>query len=579
MYLTTRDDPGSNVGLEASQSMVVLSSNAWSVVKPVLARWVGRLPGLLAASMLSAVLAEEPFLEERTEPLTLGALRALVRENSEAVQMAMLQAEVERRLEAAEAGLYEPQVVGSVERVDNQRPNNAQQQANLGFYATPVFTERNTLYSGGLEFLSPLGTKLQTGLTFRELVNSVQQGRGPEYETFLGASLVQPLLRNFGTLPTLAKLRLAAMASEIAFQQYRRQLMLTVAEAEAAYWDLYLAQQRDRIARDSLGLGEKLLQDNQARFEIGNSSQLEVLQAEAGVALRKARFNDARQRVSETAVRLRNALGGVWGNQAALPQAADAPELLEDSRSPLDNYTTARTLNPDYQVRELELAREGIRVKYAANQRLPELNLRAGYGLNGLGLSPGESFADIDDASYAAWSVGVELRIPLAGGVRQRHEYYAAKAAEERALMGVRAALTQLFNGVDSSRRRIRLHRDNVDNYESVASFHENLLQSQLDRLAEGVVDSRTVLETEEQLSDARVAVVESLILYRRAYLELELVRGSFLQDRGMDLTQDDLRRETQGVLDSARLSPQAVDLLQRRALTELESTSSPTVP
>ena len=140
--------------------------------------------------------------------------------------------------------------------------------------------------------------------------------------------------------------------------------------------------------------------------------------------------------------------------------------------------------------------------------------------------------------------------------------------------MGVREALTQLFNGVDSARRRLRLHRDNVGNYGSVATFHESLLQSQLDRLAEGVVDSRTVLETEEKLSDARVAVVESLVLYRRAYLELELVRGSFLQDRGMDLTRDDLRRETRDLLDSARLSPQAVDLLQRRALQELESTA-----
>lgn len=528
----------------------------------------------MAAVRLSGVAADAPSQAEKTEPLRLGVLRSLVRQNSETVQMAMLQAEVDRRLAAAEAGLYEPQVVGSVERVDNQRPNNAQQQANLGFYATPVFTERNTLYSGGLEFLSPIGTKLQTGLTFRELINSVQQGKGPEYETFLGASLVQPLLRNFGTGPTLARLRLAAMASEIAFQQYRRQLMLTVAEAEAAYWDLYLAQERDRIARESLGLGEKLRQDNQARFEVGNSSQLEVLQADAGVALRKARFNDARQRVSETAVRLRSALGGVWGNQAALPEAADAPELIEDNRTPLDNYTAARTLNPDYRARELELAREGIRVNYARNQRLPELNLRTGYGLNGLGQTPGDSFADIDDASYAAWSVGVELRIPIAGGVRQRHEYYAAKAAEEKALMGVREALTQLFNGVDSARRRLRLHRDNVGNYGSVATFHESLLQSQLDRLAEGVVDSRTVLETEEKLSDARVAVVESLVLYRRAYLELELVRGSFLQDRGMDLTRDDLRRETQDLLDSARLSPQAVDLLQRRALQELESTA-----
>lgn len=511
-----------------------------------------------------------PPLREAGFSLTLANLRELVRTNSDSVQMAMLEAEVNHRLQVAEGGLFEPQFVGSVDHMDTRRPNNAEQLANLGFFATPVYAEQNTLYNGALEFLSPIGSRLRTGAALRELNNTVQQGFGPEYESFVGITLTQPLLRNFGTTATLAKLRLAAMASGAAFQQYRKALMLGIAQAEAAYWDLYLAQERERIDAESLELGERLLTDTRARFEVGASSQLEVLQAEAGVSLRQARFNDARQRVSETAVRLRNFLGGTTANRAALPRAVDAPDLVAEEASPQDNYWSARSKNPDYLLREIELGSEGIRTRYAKNQRLPTLDLKAAYGLNGLGLTPGESWSDLTADNHAAWSVGFEVRVPITGGIRERNEYRAAIAAREKALAGVREALTQLFNGVDRSRRRLQLHRDNVRNYDSVAAFHERLLESQIDRLHEGVVDNRTVLETEERLSDARVSVVEGLVAYRRALLELEMVRGSLLEDRQMESTQEELASRTQTLLASARLSPEALSVLQRRAVAEL---------
>ena len=44
---------------------------------------------------------------------------------------------------------------------------------------------------------------------------------------------------------------------------------------------------------------EKVLKDNRDRSEVGKSSQLEVLQAEAGVALRRAHQNEARIRFLE----------------------------------------------------------------------------------------------------------------------------------------------------------------------------------------------------------------------------------------------------------------------------------------
>ena len=201
--------------------------------------------------------------------LTLHELLRLVITHNESVQMKMLEAEIGEKALQAEGGIFEPQVVGSFEREDSRRPNNTQQLLGLGFSGAQQLNQRNTLYSGGLEFLVPSGNKLQAGYTLRELNNNLQQTVGNEFETFIGASLVQPLLKNFGPAATIVRIRLAALASDVAFEEYRRQLMLVMAQAEAAYWDLHLSQEQDRISRESVDLASKILEDNRARSEVG----------------------------------------------------------------------------------------------------------------------------------------------------------------------------------------------------------------------------------------------------------------------------------------------------------------------
>src|SRR4051812_17480067 len=118
-------------------------------------KWVAVLAGVGLASA-PQLKAQEPIL------LSLHDMTQMVLDHNESVQVRILEAEIGRRTVASEKGIFEPMITGSVERVDSVRPNNAQQIASLGFSAQPFLTERNTLYNSGLEFLTPLGTKLRT---------------------------------------------------------------------------------------------------------------------------------------------------------------------------------------------------------------------------------------------------------------------------------------------------------------------------------------------------------------------------------------------------------------------------------
>ncbi len=535
-------------------------------------RWLqGWVAGLLSLTSSTVRAADG---EGASVDLNLGALRQLVLDHNESILMRAVEVEIAGRTEAGERGIFEPQLVTSVDYTDTDRPNNAQQRANLGFFTTGVLAEKNTVYNAGLEFLSPVGTRLRLGYTLRELENNLQfrsagtnqSFYGPEYESFAGVSLVQPLLKNFGLRSTMAKIRLAALASEVAYHGYRRQLMLTLAQAESTYWELYLAQERARIGEESVRLSERIRDDNRARLEVGKGSEIDVLQAQAGAALRRTRLNEHQQRVIELAARLSSLYGSTPQRRSETPRAVEEPVTPEDARTRDEDVQQAFEANPDYRMRQAQLAQEGIRVQYTKNQRLPQLDLKASYGLNGLGLTPGQSIDDIENRNFPAWSVGMELRVPLGGGIKERNDHRAAQLAKERALLGLREVETQIQNGIESARRRLRLYSDDIEQYRAVVDFQARLLQSQLDRLAVGAVDSRVVLETEEKLSETKAAAIESLVFLRRAAIELELVRGTLLQARHVDFSRDELRQRTRTQLQQARVPDESLAEAERRA-------------
>ena len=364
----------------------------------------------------------------------------------------------------------------------------------------------------------------------------------------------------------MARIRLAASASDIAFQDYRRELMLVLAQAEAAYWDLYLTQEQARIVAESVRVAERILEDNRGRLDVGKSSQLEVLQAEAGLSERRTRESDARQRLSEAVNQLTTLLSGAATDARLVVRALDKPTLIEVEDSFFDSYQRAFELNPDYLGRRQQVMSENIRLAFVKNQRLPQLDLNATYGLNGLGDSPAGAFDDVERADYPAWTVGVELRVPLTGGVRERNELEAAKLSKRKALVGLKEVEVQIVNSLETAVLRLRNRRANVVNYEAVADYHRQLLETELARLEVGKTDSRTVLETEEQLFESRINALQSLIDFQKAGLEKELVEGSVLVTRGVDLTQEQLKETTYAMLADSRFAGSIYDSMEKDA-------------
>jgi outer membrane protein len=480
-----------------------------------------------------------------------------VLEHNDALQAQMLDAEAGRRKHRAEYGIFEPELTSSFLREINKRTNNtiqaAQQSGEL------FFSERNNIYDTGLQTLVPTGAKIRLGYSVSDLINNVNPFGSfltttnnsfiQQYQTFAGVTLTQPLLKNGGPGVVLATLRLAALDSDISFQEYRRQLMLTLSQAESAYWNLYYAQEQLRFYQESVALAASILHDSQEKLKAGQGSELEVLEAQSGLALRKTRQNEALQGFYDATSQMRAFVGRSPESPTPALRALDTPVATNVPLTYARAFQLVFDLNPDYLIQLKKVDEERVRLGVARNQVLPELNLKGAYGVNGLGRTPGDSWNVAESGDFPSWTLGIELIVPLGGNIKGRNQLAAAKLTYQEAIANLRNVENQIANGLQASIQRARTWRDSIQSYETVVEFNVHLLATQRERLHVGKIEPRKVLEVEADLLDSRQSLAQALVQFQRAMLQTEVIGGGLLRNRGLDVSRDDLRCKTLGML------------------------------
>ena len=497
-----------------------------------------------AAYGLTAKAATTP---PSPDELSLADFMQRVVEHNEAIQARVLAFHASRSQRKAEAGSFEPSWFSTGEYVDRKRPNTIEVERSLRSGGS--FLERNENYSTGLEVLSPLGTRVRVGASGRQLINNVQRtvliDVDAEYESQVGVTLEQPLLKGAGKASTLAALRLAARSSEVAYQDYRRQFMQVIAEAEVSYWQLYYAQQELRLAGESVALAQTLANDMRAALTAGRGSRLDVLEAEAGLAVRNARQSLARQKRTEAINRIAALSGAAAGLDARGYTALDQPQLRPVDLGSGDAVAVARMMSADVLRSQSQVAQEKIRLGYASNQRLPQVDLKGSVGAQGLGYNWRTSWRDVDRRDFPTWTVALEVRVPLFGGVRGRNELLAAKQRLNQAERTRSDIDTQVRMGVDTAQQRLQETFNAAQTFTAVVEFRTNLLDARLRGRDVGRLDSRAVLEAEQDLFASRLDQLQSQIEFQRALLDLELVSGTMLQNRGLEVDFATLEAQT----------------------------------
>jgi outer membrane protein TolC len=309
--------------------------------------------------------------------------------------------------------------------------------------------------------------------------------------------------------------------------------------ALGACWDLYAAMEKLTIRKSSVQIAQTILEDNRVRFKLGKMAETEVLEAEAGLARRKSQESRARQ---DVVAAMNRAKTFVSMSDARALLAIDYKSLIEAPRTKPDfdpAVNEAMKNRPEYLAAKMKINREDILIKYAENQRWPQLDLTGSYGLNGLGTSPGNAWSDEVNQDYHTWKVGLTLTIPLLGGLKTKSELAIARQHKHQAILEMKSAETELVNRVDTAVREVMSAYEQVDYSTKAREVYKRLLDVEMVMLGAGRSNSRAVLDKEEDLNSARDTEVDNIAYSRKAEVALALAQGILLKQYDAEVVEE----------------------------------------
>lgn len=432
--------------------------------------------------------------------------------------------------------IFEPTFINTYQYQNDYRRNTVQELVSQGF--AEEYWERSSDYQAAVEGLVQTGARLRLGYTRKDFKNSVEDKYGvlKESQTVFGLSVVQPLMKGAGVKTTMAGIEVAEAEADIAFQNYRGQMMRVLSEAIVSYWDLALAREKYRVRKDSERNAAVILDDNVVRVKTGKMAETEILEAEAGLAMRRSLVSEAMQAIAAARNNMRTYLsvaGGDANGEFDASEPLTAPERREDFSASLSR---AFKLRSEYLASQRKMAREDVRLVFAANQAWPQLDLKGSYNMNGLDDSADRSFRDASLRDHETWSLGFELRIPLGGDKKGQSDLEASRQRKRQALLEFKAVEVSLTNAVDTAVKTVQYGREQLDQLSRIVEMNRRLLEAEIAKFKAGKSNSRSLLERDEEVNKALEAKIEAQVKFRKALLQLEFAEGALLTNYGVDV-------------------------------------------
>ncbi len=489
--------------------------------------------GLLPADPTLAQSAESAGVLPRSGELRLADLVAGVRASGKAVRSRRIEREIAQAgIERAESA-FQPQAQMSAidgrQRLKNT-PEEEITRRGLGLY-----DRRAQDYSLSVSQLMEFGTRVEAKASLSKFITNitrdVRQSDDEDFRAFYGFTVTQPLARDSGRAAPLARVRLAELDARAAEFATGDTEASAVAEAAFAYWDLLLAQERERSAIDKVRMGERLLLEAQALNRNGRLPQAEVWEVENNLGRFEASLSESRQGVQERVSRLRTLLMTHSGEAGPGLRAVDRLPAIAEQVIGFDQaLRVALERRDDYLMRKVMVEREGLQIAYAQNQELPKIDLVASYGLNGLELTAGRAFAYTRMNDYPSWTVGLQMAMPIGENRQARADLRSATLRKEDALLQLKALEVSVSNDIDTAIAMLSSATERWRLWVQVAEREERQLQLERSRLAAGRSDMREILLREERAIVARLQVTEQHVAWVKAETLLNAAQGLLLE-------------------------------------------------
>lgn len=348
-------------------------------------------------------------------------------------------------------------------------------------------------------------------------------------------ALTQPLLKGAWQRFATTNQRLAELNFEIQRQRERQMRQRVLLDVSNTYWDLVSSIEELGVRDIAVDLGQRQLEQDEKRLEVGVGTEVDVLQSETNAAqqdqlLLQAQFNlrtaedNLRRILSRSAEDDTEELLDQWDwpihPLTKLPQ--EVSEKIPDWRTSLD---TAEELRPELAQRRLDIDAAEIGLTEARSEWLPTLDLSANLTGVGFDSDPAEAFDTAASFDFPRQGVALTFRMPIFQRAA-RNRLRSSRAALRSARLSYDSTELDILAEVRAAVRDISYLGESVN----AAVKSRKLAQRQLDaeRSRQRVGSSTTfqVLQFQEDLASALSVEVAARAAFAKSLVSLEYVEG-----------------------------------------------------
>ncbi len=347
----------------------------------------------------------------------------------------------------------------------------------------------------------------------------------PAFASTVSISVAQPLLQGAGTDYGRAAIESAKLGVKISNLTFKSTVLTMVFNVETTYYNLLYQREQYKVQQEELKQAQQLLDENTIKRQTGVLTDLDVMQARAGVAAAQNQLILDEQSVQNSEDALLQLLGDREFKSAV--GNVDFPFVGEPEVSFDRSYKLARDNGPDLAVAQATIDQYRLAALKAKRNTLPELNVNGGLAYNSYAASATQSVT----GSWPGynWNAGVTVSFPwemranraiyrqAQAGVRSQEVAY--DQADQKLVVAVRSAVRAVQTSVASV-------RSSAENTKFAAKAYE-LQKAEFDA---GLATSYLVLQAQNTLETARVSELQAKVNLLSAIADLRFLEGSSLQ-------------------------------------------------
>jgi outer membrane protein TolC len=459
-------------------------------------------------------------------------------ENNLGIQIEKLNPEIQVLGVSRARAVYAPALVTGLFRSSSTSPPT---DFNTSAADQLISTNGNFSSNGGIQQQMKWGGNYSVVFNGSKLsTNNINSVFNPQLGSGLNFNVNQPLLRNFRIDANRQGVLLAKNQLQSADLQLQQRLTQTARSVRSAYYDLVGAIAGLEVAQGSLDLARTSLKNNQTRVEVGTMAQIDIVTSEAEVASNEESVIIQQGQIESAQDQLRTLI--LNSSQPDFWSARFIP-----SEQPV---LSARTIDIDGAIRNAlanrtdllafkkQMESTDINLKYAADQKLPAIDLNARYGATGVAgtrLSEDPTVAptirtfrsavgDVFANNFKSWSFQVNVSYPL-GTSTAEAAYAQAKLQKQQEKTTLASIEMQITSSVRDAGRRVGTNLKRVDATRKARELAQQRLDAENKRFTVGLSSTFELLQAQRDLSRAKQSELIATIDYNRSLVDFEAVQ------------------------------------------------------